>query len=292
MRKLFWFCCVGAMIVAGVVYLAASSTPKAGVRTLGQKSIAKDDRVSRLHEWTSTWCNEELACQETAPPAMPHIIDVCQPAHHWSIDVSHEHHLIPASAEEPVSIDDAEPIAAPQVEEEDAPEPIGMPSEPEEPNAENYQYPDYPLEQADELHEPMPCLEEEEPKVEVSENPFVSFWLSLFQDAMPPADEETAPEQDADQPMEEIQEEPACQEDPHYSEHYHHCPYMGGRSCPPCPAGGAPKVKKPRGSDDVEECEPCPKAEPDPESPPQPGIDTMEFRPSDAKEGEFESKPM
>ena len=34
------------------------------------------------------------------------------------------------------------------------------------------------------------------------------------------------------------------------------------------------------------------KAEPDPESPAQPGIDTMEFRPSDAKDGEFEPKPM
>lgn len=110
---------------------------------------------------------------------------------------------------------------------------------------------------------------------------------------------------------------PDCREDPHREHHYPHCPYMGG--CPrgmhhvPPPAVTEPavKVKKKKKAvkkdkidpavkqTKLEQVEPvmpirsatAPEWKDEGSYPNEPEVDTMEFRPSDAKPGEFEPRP-
>lgn len=115
---------------------------------------------------------------------------------------------------------------------------------------------------------------------------------------------------------------PDCREDPHHDHQYPACPYMGG--CPgmhhvPPPSIAEPKVKvkkkktasKPETVEDPgvhqtkfeEIAEPHMSREIKPSRryapawkergsyPEEPEVDTMEFRPSDAKKGEFDPKP-
>lgn len=117
---------------------------------------------------------------------------------------------------------------------------------------------------------------------------------------------------------------PDCREDPHHDQHYPGCPYMGG--CPgmhhvPPPPLPEPKVKvkkkkaaakQPPAEDpaihqtkfeEIEMVEPPMSREIKPTRryvpawknrgsyPDEPEVDTMEFRPSDAKKGEFDPKP-
>lgn len=305
MQKLFWVSGIGMVAVAGLVYLTASSVRKSEVRTLGHKPPAAaaeglSDRLHGLAAFGAHSCiqGQHQECQEEASPLMPlQIIDVCQP-YPLSMIAPAEEGLIPVGAEEPAPVEDAEELPMPQ---EEPAEEIAMPrcGDSEEPQEAAFPIP-FDEEQPEPL--PMPSADDEpkteEPMAE-DDDGLVDFWMSFFKDMLPADDENTDPaEENCDPaeegPMDEVQE-PGCQEDPHHSEYYPSCPYMGGcpRTTPPCPAGGSSKVKKPKhGHDDVEPCEPCPKAEPDPESPAQPGVDTMEFRPSDAKEGEFEPKPM
>jgi hypothetical protein len=282
--KVLWFSGIGMVIVAGVVYLAANSTPKTGTRTLSQpagESSVMPRCLSELATFGSPVCTQGQHGSEECSPLMmpPQIIDVCQPVTQWSIAVPHEQVLIPASAEEPVVVEDAEPIAEPISEE-----------------TEETASPDFP--------QPIYSNEPEElamPKVQddagnaVEEEAGQNFWQTFFGELLTPAQDEEYPGDDGDDvPMDEatdelqeesMEEEPACQEDPHRHEHYPVCPYSGRSYCPTVPARTPPAPQE-------EPSETYPKNQADPESPAQPGVDTMEYRPSDAKEGEFESKPM
>ena len=117
---------------------------------------------------------------------------------------------------------------------------------------------------------------------------------------------------------------PDCQVDPNYHKQYPGCPYMGGdpatHHCPSPMTGPAPmhhhrkKVKASPIVDpkpDAEEAEESPSdaavpfpmdrpaserpqnlgPTPDEDMPHHPEVDTMEFRKSDAKEGEFDPQP-
>jgi hypothetical protein len=283
MRTLFWFGGLGVVAV-GMFYLASSQEPKQ--QTLGrtaQSSLSEECLSARLNGLS---CISAPAVSEGCGLAgmPPQIIDVCKPqmdASHdlpdhadWMPGIATEHAATGIGANTEVAVgyevhlqpvglvEEAEPIGMPQVAEE-----LPMPC--------TVLHDD--VAEAEEL--PMPRCDDDECSQDGTACPFFQFWLGVF-GQMDPADEAVFPAEDIAAPMEEVQEEPACEEDPHRSEHYPHCPYMGGRSCPAYHPASVPSRRCGEG----EECEP--------EAAPQPGVDTMEFRPTDAKDGEFEAKPM
>jgi len=141
--------------------------------------------------------------------------------------------------------------------------------------------------------------------------PFFNFWIDLLGEAAARSHKDQQPDTSAAAGSEESEEAsesgPAdCREDPAYPYQYPGCP-----STATCPAGGCHKPKTrpqltPKVMGDLEEQSAPPDlllpphkpvdAEPDADSPEEspihPDVDTMEFRPSDAREGEFEPHPM
>lgn len=273
MHKLFWYGGLGTLVAAGVVYMAAHSEQKSDFTLGGPPRTHSCERLESLVAYGACVESEEPA--EVRTLAMPpQIIDVCETPHLYRTIINDEElELTPAGAVDETTFEAVEEICLPRevhdTEECTMPR-CGQPGG---------------VEDAEEIHHPMPgCGDEGE-----DDNPIGKVWKSLFHKDIPELYE----------PMEGIEESeesemPACQEDPHHSEHYPVCPYTGRsyRSCPSaapsCPSSPA---NLPRCQEGTEECTPE-KNDADPEAPAQPGIDTMEYRPSDAHEGEFEPKPM
>jgi hypothetical protein len=180
-----------------------------------------------------------------------------------------------------------------------------------------------PLAKEDDFPQTMPhCLDEEDApdlmppapdsKSTSSSDPLFQFWLGLFESTVRESEKEPQSVHD--------EEPPHCLEDPTYQYQYPGCPFTG--KCPyeerlgtpkisipavkpnqkPAPANSppSPKRKAGKGMTDPKKYElparlrqlvPGDSTEAQ-EEPAHPEVDTTEFRPSDARPGEFDPKPM
>jgi hypothetical protein len=155
-----------------------------------------------------------------------------------------------------------------------------------------------------------------------STDPLFQFWLGLFQSAAREADTLGAAEPQEDPRYFHDEEPPQCQEDPVYQHQYPGCPFTGKcpeQTAPPKMIVPVPTLKpktglipsgalmRPNGQSDsacqmtdpkkyelparLRQLLPGDSTEAE-EEPAHPEVDTMEFRPTDAKPGEFNPKPM
>ncbi len=173
------------------------------------------------------------------------------------------------------------------------------------------------------------CLDDDAPAVppmadnpegKSSTDPLFKFWLGLFESAAQEADDMNAAEPQEESHYFHDEEPPQCLEDPAYQHQYPGCPFTG--KCPeqcdppkitvPVPAVKPKPGKKPSGAQmkpngqfestghmmDPKKYElparlrqllPSDSTEAE-EEPAHPEVDTMEFRPTDARPGEFDPK--
>ena len=143
-----------------------------------------------------------------------------------------------------------------------------------------------------------------------STDPLFRFWLDLFENAAQESEEESQYFHD--------EEPPQCLEDPTYQYQYPGCPFTG--KCPGEKQSGTPKITDPvpavkpnKNSSTGDSIKRKAGKKTDPkkyelparlrqlvpgdsteaqEEPAHPEVDTTEFRPSDARPGEFDPKPM
>jgi hypothetical protein len=158
-----------------------------------------------------------------------------------------------------------------------------------------------------------------------SSDPLFEFWLGLFESTAKEADDMGSAEPQEESRYFHDEEPPQCLEDPAYQHQYPGCPYTG--KCSGQQPAKSPKMldsmptrkpkndKKPSGVDmkptgksdpifhifnpnkyelpaRLRQLLPGDSTEAEEEPSHHPEVDTMEFRPTDAKPGEFDPKPM
>jgi len=170
----------------------------------------------------------------------------------------------------------------------------------------------------EDVPEHMPCPAESKS----SSDPLFKFWLDLFESAAKEANDMSGAEPQEESHYFHDEEPPQCLEDPAYQHQYPGCPYTG--KCPGKESTTSPKIidpaptVKPKNANKRPEMKQDGNADPtgylfDPkkyelparlrqllpgdsteaeEEPSHPEVDTMEFRPTDARPGEFNPKPM
>jgi hypothetical protein len=310
MRKVFWCGCLVAAVAAALVYVVADYATEHPDSFTGRcaaglyRAVTDYNPVLLVSHATAgriyDAVQEKVSCCDEERPVCPAASEECE---------------APATPEpvEPVEVIDlTQPPATPGAGEEESGIRAGSPAGPVTPET----VPPLPIQERNaavptpaspEVPATMPYAEDSEKGAESLKD----YWQDLFREATETLKAEPKP--GAGEESESINEgkAPDCREVPDYHHPYPECPHAGsycpytGRTYPPeesaTPAGEeesepkAPPAKPDRlrkkKAGDKKPAEPKPQTG-SLETPSRTEVETLEFRPTDARDGDFDRKPI